>query len=64
MSFFPLFLTLSAAPAGAMDLTAAAEAAVARSPHAAEAKARRAQAESAGREVFWSRWPRPRTSSW
>ena len=58
MKIFPLLLLLSAAPAGAMDLTAAADAAVGRSPAAAEAKARRTQAEAAGREIFWSRWPR------
>lgn len=58
MNILPLVLLMTAAPAAAMDLTAAAEAAVARSPHAAEAKARRAQAEAAGREVFWTRWPR------
>ncbi|MDD5302794.1 MAG: TolC family protein [Elusimicrobia bacterium] len=58
MKIFSLLLLLSAAPAAAMDLTAAADAAVGRSPAAAEAKARRTQAEAAGREVFWSRWPR------
>ncbi|MBI2384714.1 MAG: TolC family protein [Elusimicrobia bacterium] len=58
MRVFPLFLILAAAPAAALDLSAASEAAVLRSPAAAEAKARRAQAEAAGREAFWTRWPR------
>jgi outer membrane protein TolC len=58
MRIFSLFLILSAAPAAALDLSAAVDAAVGRSPAAAEAKARRTQAEAAGREVFWSRWPR------
>lgn len=58
MRLWTLFLLLSAAPAAALDLTAATEAAVTRSPAAAEARARRAQASAAGREAFWSRWPR------
>lgn len=58
MRLISLALLLSAAPAAALDLSAAVEAAVLRSPAAAEAKARRDQAGAAGREVFWSRWPR------
>ncbi|MDP3541003.1 MAG: TolC family protein [Elusimicrobiota bacterium] len=58
MGIIPLLLIHLATPAAALDLAAAAEAAVARSPHAAEAKARRTQAQAAGREVFWTRWPR------
>ncbi|MEK7857839.1 MAG: TolC family protein, partial [Elusimicrobiota bacterium] len=58
MKIFSLILLLSAAPAAAMDLSAAVDAAVGRSPAAAEAKARRDQAVAAGREAFWSRWPR------
>ncbi|OGR71285.1 MAG: hypothetical protein A2X40_03410 [Elusimicrobia bacterium GWC2_65_9] len=58
MKIFSLFLLLNATPATAMDLTAAVDAAVSRSPAAAEAKARRTQAEAAGREAYWSRWPR------
>jgi len=58
MKIFSLLLLLSAAPAAAIDLSAAVDAAVVRSPAAAEAKARRTQAEAAGREIFWSRWPR------
>ncbi|MEK7233263.1 MAG: TolC family protein [Elusimicrobiota bacterium] len=58
MKIFSLFLLLSAVPASAMDLSAAVEAAVSRSPASAEAKARRTQAQAEGREAYWSRWPR------
>lgn len=54
-------LALAAACAGAAraaDLSGVTAAAVARSPAAAQARARRAQAAAAGREAFWSRWPR------
>ncbi|OGR95802.1 MAG: hypothetical protein A2V88_13890 [Elusimicrobia bacterium RBG_16_66_12] len=53
-----MFLLLGTAPAAAMDLTAAVETAVSRSPAVAEAKARRTQAQAAGREAYRSRWPR------
>ncbi|PIR15407.1 MAG: hypothetical protein COV48_14575, partial [Elusimicrobia bacterium CG11_big_fil_rev_8_21_14_0_20_64_6] len=58
MKIVSLLLLLSAAPAAAMDLSAAASAAVSRSPVLAETRARREQAQAAGREVFWNRWPR------
>lgn len=46
------------AAATAADLSAVVAAALSRSPSAAQARARRLEAEAAGREVFWSRWPR------
>lgn len=58
ISRLPLLLLLSSAPASAADLPGVVAAALARSPAAAEARARGKEAEAAGREAFWSRWPR------
>ena len=53
-----MLLLLSATPAAAADLPGVVAAALARSPAAAEARARGKEAEAAGREAFWTRWPR------
>lgn len=58
ISRLPILLLLSAAPVSAADLPGVVAAALARSPAAAEARARGKEAEAAGREAFWSRWPR------
>ncbi len=53
-----LLLSLLIAPARAADLSSVVNAAVLRSPAAAEARARRKSADAAGREVTRSRLPR------
>lgn len=57
MKTAPLLLILAATPAAA-DLPTTVASALGRSPILAETRARKRQAEAAGREAFWSRWPR------
>jgi outer membrane protein TolC len=55
---FMLPLLLLAAPAAAADLSSVVAAALSRSPALAQTRARKSGAQAAGREAFWSRWPR------
>lgn len=54
----PLLLILMALPAAAADLPSVVASALGRSPVLAEMRARKRQAEAAGNEASWSRFPR------
>jgi len=54
----PLLLLLALTPAAAADLPSVVASALGRSPVMAETRARRRQAEAAGQEASWSRFPR------
>ncbi len=58
MRTVPLLLLLAAVPASAADLPSVVASALGRSPVLAETRARKRQAEAAGREASWSRLPR------